>query len=239
MRVLFVGATSPPGGENARRFGVAAGRRSALGDEVEVHAPGRLSVAHVALSSRKGAMLRDLKANPERFEAVVVRIESARPVRLETRGVVRGRAVSQLRRALDGYSEITLMLDPGSPLLRALGDDAVRDLFDRATCLVVAKESEREAIAATHPAQAIKCSIAQELSRHADLRHARAEEASSEMWADAQGQIRRRSVRGPSHNGLLVDPPGRARPSLAGSTMWLLRRVIGKTRGAVTKLLRP
>ena len=239
MRVLFVGATSPPGGESARRFAVAAGERSALGDTVEVHAPGRLSVAHVALPSRRGAMVRDLKENRGRFDAVALRIEADRPVRLASAAAPRRRALARLLRAVDGYLEVTLMLDPGSPLLRALTDDAVRHLFDRATYIVVAAESERAEIATFDHEQGTKCSVVPVRSPRSVALRDSVQEAPSLVWADVQGEIRHRSLEGLSQRGLLVDPPGRARPSLAGSSVWLFRRVIGKTRGAVTKLLRP
>ena len=239
MRVLFVGATSPPGGESARRFGAAAGSRSAAGDAVEVHAPGRLSVAHVALSKLPGAMLRDLRSNSGRFDAVVVRVEADRPVRLARGGTPSPRALRRLSRALEGYAEVTLMLDAGAVLLDALTSDLVRELFVHATYIEVATAAERAALAAADPGLAMKC-IATPTARSARNapRHW-ATEGASASWADAQDEVRRKGVSTASQTSLLIDPQGTARPSVNGATVWLIRRVVGKTRGAVTKLLRP
>lgn len=239
MRVLFVGATPPPGGEDSRRFGSAAGARSLAGDVVEVHAPGRVSVAHLALSMRPAALVRDLKEHSGAFDEVVLRIERDRPVRFEHGGALRRRGIARLLRALEGYAAVTLFVDAASPAVASASAEDVRLLFARATSIVVADDTERGAIAALDPRAAEKCSVAVALPAREPLGRAWPGVASPALWSASLREIRRRSGELSSAASPLVDPVGTARPSLKGASIWLIRRVIGKTRGAVTKLLRP
>jgi hypothetical protein len=236
MRILLVGTVPPPGGLAARSFAREAARRTALGDSVEVLSPDPLSSAHQIANLRGRRLARELRARADLFEGVELRVDA-------TLGQD-GRPAAGLAAALARYGNVTLFVDSPIPFRAGTSAAGVRALWASATSIIVANEADGVAVVAA----GADSRVIEVAPRHVGM------SGSSEEWPDASDPtlqasvlaVARRRARadagGPGGTGassMLVSSIKRVRPSLTGSTVWLIRRVIGKTRGAVTKVLRP
>lgn len=236
MRVLFVGTLPPPEGVAAFRFGQYAGLRAIGGENVVTHSPHPLSVAHQNLRLGPNSLARHLQHQAPSFDAVVLRVGEGLPL---SRHPLLGHAISQLVHALERFSEVTLFVDPGIGAVDRLVGPAMRPLWSAAHVVIVADASDERLLIERTGVSPSKIQV---------LEAGKVVAATSTQWPSAEvmplapasaDAIRKRSQARSSSPSLLAQDTGTARPSFTGATVWLIRRVIGKTRGWVTKLLRP
>jgi hypothetical protein len=235
VRVLLIGTLPPPGGPVARRFAKESARRSALGDVVETLSADPLSSSHRTAALRGRGLSRQLRSLSGDFDAVELRIEAGLSLN--------ERSAHTLATALRGYRHVTLFLDSPIPVASG-GGGLPAELVAAADLIVVANEADGTSLggagAATEKILIVPdCSDAptapppwpapdQPLLQAAALDVVR-----RRARADARGLLSGERA------SILVTATARVRPSLKGSSVWLVRRVIGKTRGAITKVLRP
>ena len=235
MKVLLVGTLPPPGGVDARRFAREAARRSALGDSVETLSGDPLSVSHRTATLRGRHLARELRARSGEFDAVELRVEAG--LGLTPRSV--GNLIAALRR----YQHVTLFLD--SPVPFNSSEEAVLfRLWSSADTVVGANEADAGSIASLGDGPA-KIVVPPEPSDLATALPAWPESGSSSLQEAVLDVVRLRARAeengspGSEQASMLVTASKRVHPSLKGSSIWLGKRVIGKSRGAVTKILRP
>jgi hypothetical protein len=231
VKVLLVGTLPPRGGSAARRFATEAARRSARGDFVETLSSDPLSVSHRNASLRGRRLPRQLRAHAKVFDAVELRVEADLDLTTRSAGSLAG--------ALSSYRHVTLFLDSPVPfagdasllskLLAVAHEVVLATEADRRSLdpipagpeLVVVASDALESAAATPPWPASGAASLQERVLEVVRRRARGEESH------------------PTRASMLVTATDRVYPSFRGSSIWVVKRVIGKTRGAVTKILRP
>jgi len=231
MRVLLVGTLPPRGGLDARRFAREAARRSTLGDSVETFSADPLSISHRSAPLRGRHLARQLRALSREFDAVELRVEA-------DLGLT-ARSADSVASALRRYQHVTLFMDSPIPFTSETG--LLSKLWSAADSVMFANDADLRS-ADSIPAGTDKVVMASEGS---DL------EMGLPPWpgpgepslhAAVLGVVRRRA-RGqenrPPGASMLVTATERVYPSFKGSSIWLVKRVIGKSRGAVTKILRP
>jgi hypothetical protein len=154
------------------------------------------------------------------------------------------RQVAALLGALASFANVTLFVDSPIPFRTGASTARAARFWASASSIIVATEADRATIAAT----GVSASIIEVVPRGLDAR------AMSPNWPSAVDDslqpavlesVRRRArvdgwgpgVKAPM--SMLAGSTKRVHPSLKGSVVWLIRRVVGKSRGAVTKVLRP
>jgi hypothetical protein len=232
MRVLLVGTLPPRGGLDARRFAREAARRTALGDTVETLSADPLSISHRTASLRGRHLARELRALSKEFDALELRVESGLGLTPRSvRGVVA---------ALRGYQHVTLFMD--SPISTREGE-VIQGLLSSANSAVFANEADRGQIGSLPAIEVIV--VEPDASDFAAALPLWPEPGGSSLQAAVLEVVRRRARAdtnggsGSARASMLVTATDRVHPSFKGSSIWLVKRVIGKTRGAVTKVLRP
>jgi hypothetical protein len=235
MRVLLVGTLPPPGGVDARRFAREAARRSILGDSVETLSADPLSISHQSATLRGRHLARELRARSDEFDAVELRVEASLGLTL--------RSVRHVVVALRRYQHVTLFMD--SPIPFGSSEKGVLSrLWSSADIVVCAKESDLELIGSLSGSPD-KILVPPEPSDLVRALPPWPESGSSSLQEGVLDVVRLRARagdNGPQGNertSMLVTATERVHPSFKGSSIWLARRVIGKSRGAVTKILRP
>jgi hypothetical protein len=239
MRVIFVGTLPPPGGDAAFRFGRAAALRAMAGDVVETHAPDVLSVAHKNLRFGPRTLARHLRNESGKFDAVVLRVGTSLPFGTENALIGNRRRAGALVRALRGYSEVSMFADPGVASLDKLFRPSVTPLWRVATAITVANELDRAAFVDRGGVPPEVVSVVADTQFRSDVVTPWPTTGDTALASSVSGAIRQRSQSSTVAPMLLMSVTGRARPSLKGASVWLVRRVIGKSRGWVTRLLRP
>ena len=231
MRVLLVGTLPPPGGSNARRFAREAARRSELGDSVETLSADPLSISHRSASLQGRHLERQLRALSREFDAVELRVEAGLGLT--------ARSVGSIASALQTYQHVTLFMDSPIPFRREAG--VLARLWSSANSVVFAEDADLRSIDSFPPGPE-KVVLA---SAESDLRTGLPpwpERGESSLQSAVLDVVRRRArgeERRSSGASMLVTATERVYPSFKGSSIWLVKRVIGKSRGAVTKILRP
>jgi hypothetical protein len=236
MKVVLVGTLPPPGGLNARRFAREAVRRSNLGDSVETLSGDLLSVSHRTARLGGRHLARQLRSLSSEFDAVELRVEAGLGLT--------ARSVGGVATALRSFKHVTLFIDSPMPFRGSGGESQLLlRLWSSADSVVFANEADR---AATDSLRAIeKIVMAPEPSDMAPALPPWPELGSSSLAAEVLDVLSRRArgdAEGPLGSGrasMLVTATERVHPSLSGSSIWVVKRVIGKSRGAVTKILRP
>jgi hypothetical protein len=235
MRVLLVGTLPPPGGVDARRFAREVARRSALGDSVETLADDPLSISHRTATLRGRHLAHELRALSGKFDAVELRVEAG--LGLTPRSV--GNVVAALRR----YQHVTLFMDSPIPFSPSGGGVLTR-LWSSADTVVCANEADLGSIASSHGGPD-KIVVPPEPSDLATAVPPWPAPGSSSLQQAVRDVVRLRgraevsSSHGSARASMLVTATERVRPSFKGLSIWLAKRVIGKSRGAVTRILRP
>jgi len=235
VRLLLVGTLPPPGGVDARRFSREASRRSALGDSVETLSGDPLSVSHRSATLRGRHLARELRRCSGEFDAVELRVEAG--LALTPRSV--GNLVISLRR----YQHVTLFLDSPVPFKNS-DESVLLRLWSAADTVVGANEADLGSIASGGDGPA-KIVAPPEPSDLATALPAWPESGPSSFQDAVLDVVRLRARAGENGSpgreraSMLVTATERVHPSLKGSSIWLVKRVIGKSRGAVTKILRP
>jgi hypothetical protein len=235
MKVLLVGTLPPPGGVDARRFAREAARRAALGDSVETLSADPLSISHRTAPARGRRLASELRASSAEFDAVELRVEAG--LGLTSRSIAS--VVSALRR----YQHVTLFMDTPIPFESNEGG-VLFQLCSVADTVVFANEADLGSIA-TGEGGPEKIVVPPEPSDLATAVPPWPESDSSSLHEAVLDVVRlraRAAVAGPKGSegqSMLVTASERVHPSFKGSSIWLVKRVIGKSRGAVTKILRP
>jgi hypothetical protein len=123
--------------------------------------------------------------------------------------------------------------------MEQLFGSALRPFWGAAHSIIVANELDGKMLVERAGVSPSKVQVLQAtiISAATSLQWPRADAAL--LAPAAADAIRKRSHALSASGLLLARDTGTARPSLKGATVWLIRRVIGKTRGWVTKLLRP
>jgi hypothetical protein len=241
MRVLLVGTLPPPGGVNARRFAREAARRSVLGDSVETLSADPLSISHRTATLRGRHLARELRALSGEFDGVELRVESA--LALTPRSV--GKVIAALRR----YQHVTLFMDSPVPFSSSERGVLAR-LCSSSHTVVFASESDLGSMASVpggpdFPSGPEKILAPPEPSDMAPPLPAWPKPGSSSLQEVVLDTVRVRARTRLSgsqvweRTSMLATASDRVHPSFKGSSIWLMKRVIGKSRGAVTKVLRP
>jgi hypothetical protein len=235
MRVLLVGTLPPPGGVDARRFAREVARRSALGDSVETLSADPLSISHRTASLRGRHLAHELRTRAGEFEAIELRVEESL--------ALTPRSVGKVVTALGGYQHVTLFMD--SPIPFRSGDaEVLLRLWASADTVVCANESEQGAVASLGGGPEMIV-VPPEPSDLASPPPPWPEPSSLSLQEAVLDVIRLRAraaangSHGSARASTLVTASERVHPSFKGSSIWLVKRVIGKSRGAVTKVLRP
>jgi hypothetical protein len=235
VRVLLVGTLPPPGGLDARRFAREAARRTALGDSVETLSADPLSISHRTATLRGRHLARELRARSSEFDAVELRVEASLGLTL--------RSVRNVAVALRRYQHVTLFMDSPIPFGSSEGGVLAR-LWSSADTVVYANEADLESTGSV-PGSPDKLVVPPEPSDLARAVPPWPGSGSSSLQEGVLDVVRLRARAGAdgSHGNerrsMLVTATERVHPSFTGSSIWLAKRVIGKSRGAVTKILRP
>jgi hypothetical protein len=235
MKVLLVGTLPPPGGVDARRFAREAARRSVLGDSVETLSADPLSISHRTASLRGRHLARQLRALAGEFDAVELRVEASLGLTSRSAGPV----AAALRR----YRHVTLFMDTPVPFRSSEGGVLLR-LCSSADTVVFANEADLGSIASLDggpdrivvPPEASDTAAGGPPWPESDswsLQEAVLDVVRLRARAESDGE------QGSERRSMLVTASERVHPSFKGSSIWLAKRVIGKSRGAVTKILRP
>jgi hypothetical protein len=232
MNVVLVGTLPPRGGVAAKEFAYEATRRAALGDVVETLSGDPLSISHRSASLRGRRLGRELRRLSKEFDAVELRIEADffAPT---------GRSAGSLAGALRRFRHVTLFLD--SPVRAAAEAGPLSKLWPVANSVVVTSESDLgalelfpagpELIVAATDAVLASASVAAWPGPDDSSLHERVLEVVRRRARGEEDPTARISI--------LVSATDHVHPSFRGSSVWLVKRVIGKSRGAVTKVLRP
>jgi hypothetical protein len=234
VRLLLVGTLPPPGGVDARRFAREAARRSALGDSVETLSGDPLSVSHQSANLQGRHLARELRRCSGEFDAVELRVEAGL--------ALTPRSVGNLVAALGKYQHVTLFLD--SPVPFKSNEGVLLRLWSSADTVVGANEADLGSIASLGDGPA-KIVVPPEPSDLAAALPPWPESGSSSLQEAVLDvvQLRARAEAsgspGRERASMLVTARKRVHPSFKGSSIWLVKRVIGKSRGAVTRVLRP
>lgn len=239
MKVLFIGILPPPGGDAAYRFGQAAALRAMSGDVVVTHAPNPLSVAHKNLRLGARTLLRHIRSEAKNFDAVVLRVGTDLSLGGVSGLLRKRRRVGACARSLGGYSHVSVFVDPGAAGVDQIFQAWLRPLWDVSTEITVANELDRTAFVGRGGVASEKVVLSSATSAHAKVIASWPSADSTSLAPKAAAAIRQRAHAKSTDELLLASAPGHARPSVRGGSVWLVRRVIGKTRGWVTKLLRP
>jgi hypothetical protein len=235
VRLLLVGTLPPPGGVGARRFAREAARRSALGDSVETLSGDLLSVSHRSATLRGRHLWRELRRCSGEFDAVELRVEAGL--------ALTPRSVGNLVAALGKYQHVTLFLDSPVPF-KSSEEGVLLRLWSSADTVVGANEADLGSIASLADGPA-KIVVPPEPSDLATVLPAWPQSGSSSLQEAVLDVVRLRARAeekgSPASEwaSMLLTASERVHPSLKGSSIWLVKRVIGKSRGAVTKVLRP
>jgi hypothetical protein len=235
VRLLLVGTLPPPGGVDARRFAREAARRSALGDSVETLSGDPLSVSHRSAALRGRHLARELRRRSGEFDAVELRVEAGL--------ALTPRSVGNLVAAFGKYRHVTLFLDSPVPF-KSSEEEVLLRLWSSADTVVGANDADLGSIASLGDRPA-KIVVPPEPSDLAAVLPAWPESGSSSLQEAVLDVVRLRARAeatgspGRERASMLVTASERVHPSLKGSSIWLVKRVIGKSRGAVTKVLRP
>jgi hypothetical protein len=235
VKLLLVGTLPPPGGVDARRFAREAARRSALGDSVETLSGDPLSVSHRSATLRGRHLARELRRCSTKFDAVELRVEAGL--------ALTPRSVGNLVAALGKYQHVTLFLDSPVPF-KSSEEGVLLRLWSSADTVVGANEADVGSIASLGDGPS-KIVVPPEPSDLATALPAWPESGSSSLQEAVLDVVRLRAraeANGPPGRrraSMLVTASERVHPSFKGSSIWLVKRVIGKSRGVVTKILRP
>src|SRR5665213_1053028 len=236
MKVLLVGTLPPPGGLNALRFAREAVRRSALGDSVETLSGDPLSVSHRSAPLRGRRLAHQLRSLSAGFDAVELRVEAGLGLT--------ARSVGDVATALRSFKHVTLFMDSPIPFRDGEGDaQFMLRLWSSADAVVFANEADR---ISTDSLRAIeKIVVAPEPADVAPALPPWPELGGSSLATEVLDVLRRRArgdAEGPLGSrraSMLVTATERVHPSFGGLSIWLVKPVSGKSRGAVTKILRP
>ena len=148
MRVLVVGTVPPPGGRNAKELAGVVAHRVAQGDEVEILSPDPRSAAHHS-GNLQGLMLPlRLALLSPRFDVLELRIETRLPLDTEVNRVLRGLTLFGLGVCFGMYSHVTLRLDSPIPLPGGVGGRATKDMWRRASRIVVQNDEDYQRVLA-------------------------------------------------------------------------------------------
>ena len=148
MRVLVVGTVPPPGGQNAKELAAVVSQRVAQGDEVETLSPDPRSAAHHTANLESFRLPLRLALLSPRFDALELRIETRLPLGTEDNRVLRGLTLFCLGLCFGMYSEVTLRLDSPIPLPGGVGGRATKDMWRRASRIVVHNDDDYRRILA-------------------------------------------------------------------------------------------
>ena len=239
MRVLAVGILPPPGEDAAFRFGRYVARLDLAGDVVTTHSPHALSVAHKNVRLRARTLPRHLRSESENFEAVVLRVGATLPFGPRRPLLGRRHRVRALVSAVAGYAELSLYVDPGVAAIDELFRAEVRPFWASASQIIVANDADLAAVLERGEATPGSVVIEEPGSSPGDTAAPWPSATTPSLSTSVAGVVRERSYSLSRSSILLASATGTARPSLVGASVWLARRVVGKSRGWVTKLLRP
>jgi len=235
MKVLLVGTLPPPGGVDARRFARETARWSALGDSVETLSADPLSISHRTATLRGRHLARELRALSGEFDAVELRVEASLGLT--------PRSVGYVVAALGRYQHVTLFIDSPIPFSNSEGGVLLR-LWSSADTVVFANEADLGSIPSLHGGPD-KIVVPPEPSDMATALPPWPESGSPSLQEAVLDVVRLRAraeamgSQVSARRSMLVTASELVHPSFKGSSIWLAKRVIGKSRGAVTKILRP
>jgi hypothetical protein len=231
MRVLLVGTLPPRGGPDARRFAREAVRCAELGDSVETLSGDPLSISHRTASLDGRHLASQLRALSKEFDGVELRVEAGFGL---TTGSV-GRVASALRT----YRHVTLFMDSPLPYESEVG--LLSRLCSVADSIVFANQADLASMdfVPTGADKLVVPPVASDLCLDTAPWPEPGEASLRTAVLDvvrARARAEEARMRGAS---ILVTATDRVHPSLVGTSIWLVKRVVGKSRGAVTKVLRP
>lgn len=161
MRVLVAGTVPPPGGQNAKELAAVVARRVEHGDEVEILSPDPRSAAHHTANLESLMLPIRLALLSPRFDALELRIETRLPLGNEANRVLRGLTLFGLGICFGMYSEVTLRLDSPIPLPGGVGGRATKDMWRRASRIVVQNEEDYRRVLAAPGVKEERVEIAQ------------------------------------------------------------------------------
>ncbi|MDA8291829.1 MAG: hypothetical protein M0Z33_09155 [Actinomycetota bacterium] len=142
MRVLVVGTTPPPGGASARRLAGVVADLVAGGHEVQTLSPDSRSASH-SHAVLAGPMLAfQLAWRARDFDAVVLCLERDMPLAPDANRVLRSATLALLGVALRGYEQVTLRVASPVPIPWGVGGRATREMWSRATSVVLASSED-------------------------------------------------------------------------------------------------
>ncbi|HUY06485.1 MAG TPA: hypothetical protein VMU99_04430 [Acidimicrobiales bacterium] len=142
MRVLVVGTVPPPGGKGAKELADVVAKRIEDGDEVEILSPDPRSAAHHTANLESLMLPLRLALLSSRFDALELRIETRLPFASEVHRALRAVTLFSLGVCFGMYSEVTLRLDSPIPLPGGVGGRATKDMWRRATRIIVANQED-------------------------------------------------------------------------------------------------
>lgn len=231
MRVLLVGTLPPVGGVAARHFAREAARRSELGDSVETLSADPLSISHHLAPVDGRHLARQLRARSGQFDAVELRVEAGLGLR--------AKSVARVAAALREYEHVALFMD--SPLPFQSEPALLSRLWSAADLVVFSNEADLRSVDDLPPGLDKLVVASEDSERRTELSEWPDPGAASLRAAVLETVRRRARADGHRSSGasMLASATERVHPSFKGLSIWLVKRVIGKSRGAVTKVLRP
>lgn len=161
MKVLVVGTVPPPGGQNAKELAAVVARRIEQGDEVEILSPDPRSAAHHTANLELLMLPFRLALLSPRFDALELRIETRLPLGTEVNRVLRGLTLFGLGICFGMYSEVTLRLDSPIPLPGGVGGRATKDMWRRASHIIVQNVEDYRRVLAVPGVKQERLEIAQ------------------------------------------------------------------------------